>query len=81
MFRCQITGVVSKPGEKPHRVVAQKRDRVYKGFVKNEETLKWEEVVVGHGWEIVKEIVLSNEGLQLWESWSPETQAIFAGNV
>ena len=81
MFYCQITNHLSKPGEKPHRIVIQRRDRVYMGFVKNEETVKWEEVDVGRGWEIVREINVSNEGLRLWDLWSEDERAAFIKHI
>lgn len=66
-FKCQITGKISKSGEKCNKIVTKKRDRVYTKWVANEETRQWEEVVAGHGWEVVKEINVSNEGLALWQ--------------
>ena len=56
MFICEITGRVTKSGEKMNRVPIVKRGRVYFKKLKNEDTGKWDEVEVGRGWEIVKEI-------------------------
>ncbi len=81
MYICQVTGKQSKAGEGQHKIVVQTRDRIYTRRVKNEETNKWEDVEVGRGWEIVREISASSEGLALWESWSPEERAIFLQNL
>lgn len=77
MFYCQITGLLSKPNEKPSKLVVEKRDRVYTRRVKNEETREWETIEVGHGWEIVKELNASAAGVQEWNEMSPEQQADF----
>jgi hypothetical protein len=87
MFKCQVTGKFSRQGnqaahppvagEKLNKIVVATRERVYTRWVKNEETLKWEEVVIGHGWEIVREINASEEGVKLWESWTPEEREVF----
>lgn len=100
MYRCQITGKLSRQGdprtgelihisdtekgqsdtkapEKLNRIVVQKRERTYTKWVKNEETLKWEEVFVAKGWEIVRELHACEEGVKLWESWTPEQQELF----
>lgn len=63
--------------EKLNRIVVETRERVYTKWVKNEETNKYEEVEAGRGWEIVREINASAEGLALWESWAPEARAYF----
>ncbi len=77
MYICQVTGNQSKRGEKLNKIVVQTRDRIYTKRVKNEETGKWEDVEIGRGWEIVREISASQEGVQLWDSWSPEERDIF----
>jgi hypothetical protein len=63
--------------EKLHKIVVATRERIYTRWVKNEETHKYEEVEIGRGWEIVREINASDEGLALWNSWSEEERAIF----
>lgn len=77
MFICQITGKQSKPNVGSHKITVQTRDRIYYKRVKNEETNKWEDVEIGRGWEIVREVSASQEGVELWNSWSPEERAIF----
>ena len=72
MFICEITGRVTKSGEKMNRVPIVKRDRVYFKKLKNEDTGKWDEVEVGRGWEIVKEISVSEEGLAKWQAMSDQ---------
>ena len=77
MYVCQITGKQSKLGEKLNKITVATRPRTYTRWVRNEETNKWEEVVCGHGWEIVREINASQEGVQMWESWTPEERLVF----
>lgn len=99
MYRCQITGKLSRQGdprigelyhvgdvktddsirapEKLNKIVVATRERVYTKWVRNEETNKWEEVFVSRGWEIVREINASQEGLDLWNSWTPEEREMF----
>jgi hypothetical protein len=77
MYRCQITGKNSKPGEPLNKVVAATRPREYIRKVKNDETLAWEDKVVGRGSEIVRELDLTQEGLALWDSWTPAERQAF----
>ena len=87
MYKCQVTGKYSRQGnafshppvagEKLNKIVVATRERTYTKWVKNEETLKWEEVFVAKGWEIVREINASDEGVKLWESWTPEEREVF----
>lgn len=83
MFKCQVSGKFSSrghvlpdgdhvPGEKLHKIVVARRDKTYKRWIKNEETRQWEEVEVGQGWEIVREINATEAGVALWNSWTPE---------
>ena len=75
MYKCEITGKMSKPGDKLRKVVAVTRQREYKERVYNEETRRSEELVVGHGWEIVRELNASQEGETIWNSMTPDDQA------
>jgi hypothetical protein len=63
--------------EKLNKIVVAKRERTYTKWVRNEETTKWEEVFVSKGWEIVREINASQEGLALWNTWSEDERTIF----
>lgn len=97
MYICQVTGKYSRqgkpgptdkeghttniPGEKLNKIVVATRERVYYKWVKNEETNKWEEVECGRGWEIVREINASDEGLALWNSWTPEERTEFVKHL
>jgi len=72
MFICQVTGKSSKPGEKMNKLPVIKRDRFYFKKIKNEETERWAEVEVGKGWEIVREISVSDEGLAKWQAMSEQ---------
>ena len=74
MFRCEVTGKMSKQGEKLHKVVVSTRQREYKEWVYNEDTRRSEELVVGHGWEIVRELNASEEGEAVWNAMTPEAQ-------
>ena len=88
MYRCQITGKNSKPGnphatpypiaaEKLNKIVVATREKVYTKKVRNEETNKWEDVEIGHGWEIVRELNVNAEGLALWNSWNEDERTAF----
>lgn len=104
MFRCQITGKLSRRGdprtgeyvhmtelnkseenlrssEKLTKIVVEKRERIYTKRVRNEETGKWEDVEIGRGWEIVRELNASEEGAALWASWSDEDRAAFLSQL
>ena len=77
MYRCEITNRLSERGQKLNKLVVKTRERVYTRWVKNEETKQWEEVFMSKGWEIVKEINVSQAGLDLWNSWTPEERDLF----
>lgn len=97
MFKCQVTGKFSRqgrpgpkdqngevthiPGEKLQKIVVERRERVYTKRVRNEETGEWEKVEIGRGWEIVREIDATEEGLALWNSWTPEEQFLFVQDL
>jgi hypothetical protein len=65
MFRCQVTGKMSKRGEKCNKIVVKTREKTYTQKVWEEGELV--DIEIGHGWEIVKEINASDEGLKLYE--------------
>lgn len=77
MFYCQITNKLSKSGQKPERITIATRPKEYSKRVRNEESNKWEDVFVAKGWEIVQELNCSEEGAQLWASWSQEEKSSF----
>jgi hypothetical protein len=81
MYRCMITKKLSKVGEKLNKVVVITRPKNYTRWIKNEETFKYEEVVVGSGWEIVKELDCTTEGEALWNSWSVDDRAAFLKGI
>lgn len=74
MFKCAVTGKLSKLGEKPIRVVTEKRSRIYTRKFRDEEGNVVEEMV-GRGWEIVKEVMMTKEGHDLWLISHPEVAA------
>lgn len=78
MFYCQISGHLSKPGVKPERIVVAIRPKNYTRWVRNEETNDWEEVIIGSGWEIVKEVNASQEGVAIWNSWNKDQREAYA---
>lgn len=69
MFKCQVLGRMSKPGEKLNRLVVKSREQSYTQKVWEEGELV--EIEVGKGWEIVKEINASDEGVKVWNTMTP----------
>jgi hypothetical protein len=68
MYKCQVTGRMSRPGEKCNKIVTATRERIYYTKFRNEETGRWEDVEVGRGWEIVKEINATDEAFKQWDA-------------
>ena len=66
MFKCDITGKVTKLGEKCNKITTHRREKVYTHSEWVDGHLETYEV--GKGWEIVKEIKASDEGLAIWNS-------------
>lgn len=56
MYYCQSCNKLSQPGEKPHRVVKEVRQRAYTRKIRDKG--KEREVTVGHGTEIVREVTV-----------------------
>lgn len=77
MFRCQITNKTSSDGEKLNRIVVKTNPRVYTQRFYDEIEGEVVELEVGNGYEIVKEINASNEGLRIWKDWSSEEKERF----
>lgn len=77
MFYCQVSGVLSQPCEKPTKLVVERRERTYTARVKNEETREWETVEIGKGWEICKELTVSDAGLRKWNGMNEEQRENF----
>ncbi len=77
MYYCSVTGKLSQPGEKLNKIVVATRPKIYKKWVKDEETLRWQEVEAGTGYETVKEISATEEGVALYNSWTPEERQMF----
>lgn len=75
----EVDKVISdtKAPEKPSKIVVESRERIYTKRFFNEETREIEVVEVGRGWEIVREITVSEEGLRLWNSWTPEQRDLW----
>ena len=79
MYKCQITGRTSRPGEKLNRIAIVTRVKQYKHF--DRET---EEEWFSHGSETAKEINDNDEGQKLWLSWTDEQRhawLVAAGHI
>lgn len=72
MYRCQITGRLSREGDKLNKIVAQTRIKEYKH--RNPET---DEEWSSFGTEIVQELNATDAGVELWNTWSEEKRASF----
>lgn len=66
MFRCAVTGKITKPGVPLTRLVIETRPKTYVNFKFNPDTLETDKIV-SHGYETVKEISVSPEGLAILE--------------
>jgi hypothetical protein len=66
MFKCAITGKFSQPGEKVNRIVTKTRAKEYYESRYNEDADRYENVMVGRGWEIVEEVFATDEGFRVW---------------
>jgi len=67
MFKCGITGKMSKPGEKCHRIIISRRPKTYYKWVRNEDN-QMVEVEAARGYETVKEVNATKEGLAIWNA-------------
>lgn len=76
MFQCEVTGRQSDLGAKQNKIVVARRDRIYTKRVKNEETNRWEDVKIGEGWEIVREINATDAGLARWNTMTEEARKL-----
>jgi len=72
MYRCDITGRLSRELEKLNKVVAITRARTYKQF--DRET---EEDWFSYGTEIALELNANEDGLRLWNSWNDEQRQLW----
>jgi hypothetical protein len=75
MYFCQITGKMSKVGEKLRKVVVATRQREYKNFFYNEESRRMEESQSSFGTEIVKELNASEDGEAFFLAMNDEDRA------
>ena len=64
MFICEVTKKCSRPGEKMHRVVVSRREVSYSNRIRGGEG----ETKQSTGFEIVKEVGVSTEGLAMIEA-------------
>lgn len=70
MFKCFVTKKDSKLGEKPIKVVIEKRLRAYNRRWKDEDGNIHDEIV-SKGHEIVREVMMSKEGFDIWNEKFP----------
>ena len=75
MFKCEVLGKMSEQGEKCLKLTVATRNKTYVQRVRNEETLRWEDVSVGSGTEIVRELNATEAGVKYWEGLSDEGKA------
>jgi len=68
MYKCQVYGTNSKLGEKLNLVTIKTREKIYTRKYRDDMTGSIEDVEVGRGFEIVKEIRMGAEALALWNS-------------
>lgn len=80
MFRCGITGRLSDLGEAQHKIVIEKRPKDYSAWRENDDE-EWEFVKVASGFETVRELPATEEGLKLWESWDDNQKQIFVASL
>ena len=79
MFICAITKRSSQSGEKCNKLVLATRDKIYteKVYEEGQEI----EIEIGRGWEIVKEIRVSDAGMDIWNNWSETERQFFTKSV
>ena len=78
-YKCQITGKLSRVGEKLNKIVVETRPKNYTKWVRDEESRipKWTEVPCSSGFETVRELNATQFGVEQWESWDAEERAMF----
>jgi len=81
MFKCQVLGIQSKLGEKCHRLVISRESKDYYDWRLDEETDKYVWTKIGTGWQIKREINATQEGVEAYNSWTPEQQETFAKSL
>lgn len=68
MYKCCVTGKMTRPHAKMNRLVVQTRPKVYTEWFK--EDGEWVEIEIGRGYETVKEIQASDEGVRVFNEMS-----------
>jgi hypothetical protein len=71
MFRCQITGRLTRPGDKCNKIVVLRRAKSYWKWIKNEDG-DFVNTEISRGYETMKEVNASAEGLRLWNQQRKE---------
>jgi len=81
MFKDQITGKFSEKGEKCHRLTVAKRSKDYYGYRLDEEQDDYLWQKIGSGEEPRLEVNTTEDGIKVWESWSPEQKQSFVQSL
>lgn len=76
MFKCPIAKKNTRPGDKMVQVITETRDKVYTRRVRDDETGKLNTIVIGRGWEIVKQLGLSEEGAKIYLATHPQARIV-----
>lgn len=76
MYKCQVTGKLSKEGEKLNKIVIETRQVQYKHWDRENEE-EW----FSHGTEIVRELNASEEGVARYNALTPEQKVLFAKEI
>lgn len=75
MFKCAITGKITKPREPLVRVVVETRPKTYVNYKWDEET--GEKIrIESKGYETVREVNVSPEGMAILEGQARELQSL-----
>jgi hypothetical protein len=72
MYKCMVTGKLSREGEKLNKITIETREKIYTHWDREAEE-NWE----SRGIEIVRELNASQAGLDRWNSWNAEEKAAF----
>lgn len=81
MFYCAISGKLSRPGDKAISLVTERRTKEYATSSFDKDGTE-QRTVHGVGWEIVKEVTVTLEGLRMWCDTNPqdvESRARYVG--
>jgi hypothetical protein len=73
MFRCELSGRQSLPGQKPINLVIARKHRTYNKTIYNLEERTIETIKnASRGWEIVKALTVCESAAQEWTAAHPD---------